>query len=146
MSNLTHEELTNYAGRWLEFSEKCRVVITEAQGVVEKPDAIGFTYITSVLVEAKVSRSDFMRDKDKFSRKNTRHACGQYRYYICENGLITMKDLPARWGLLYVNPNGSIYKARFAYPFEYTISMMRNERNLLLSAYTKVWQSKKRKW
>ncbi|EEO7295542.1 hypothetical protein G6599_004807, partial [Salmonella enterica] len=56
--------------------------------------------------EVKVSRSDFLRDKHKPHRQ--RGGLGDYRYYMCPEGIINISDLPDRWGLLWVNKRGHV--------------------------------------
>ena len=88
--------------RWL--SRHCLVVLYEfATAADENPDVIGWALgAGSVLIECKLSRSDFLRDKAKTVRRNPREGMGQRRYYLCPPGLIQVKDLPPKWGLLWV--------------------------------------------
>jgi hypothetical protein len=67
----------------------------------EQPDAIGFRSNTSCLIEVKVSRADFLRDKLKTFRANPELGVGSWRFYLCPPGIITIDDLPEGWGLLY---------------------------------------------
>jgi hypothetical protein len=68
----------------------------------ENPDVIGWAPGTgSVLIECKLSRSDFLKDATKTVRKNPRTGMGQRRYYLCPPELIQVKDLPPKWGLLW---------------------------------------------
>ncbi|MEB2440984.1 adenylosuccinate synthase [Citrobacter braakii] len=78
-------------------------------GDSERADAWGYRWGWrggSVLVEVKVSRSDFLRDKHKPHRQ--RGGLGDYRYYMCPEGIININDLPDRWGLLWVNKRGHV--------------------------------------
>lgn len=59
-----------------------------------------------MLVEVKVSRSDFLRDKHKPHRHTG--GLGDFRYYMCPEGMIKIEDLPDRWGLLWVNKRGHV--------------------------------------
>jgi hypothetical protein len=69
----------------------------------ENPDVIGWAPVAgSVLIECKLTRSDFVRDAAKIVRRNPRSGMGQRRYYLCPSDLIQVKDLPLRWGLLWV--------------------------------------------
>ncbi|EBA4459058.1 adenylosuccinate synthase [Salmonella enterica] len=80
-----------------------------AVGDTERADAWGYRWGwngCSVLVEVKVSRSDFLRDKHKPHRKSG--GMGDYRYYMCPEGIINISDLPDRWGLLWVNKRGHV--------------------------------------
>jgi len=66
----------------------------------ENPDVIGWGS-GSVLIECKLSRSDFLRDAAKVVRKNPRAGMGHRRYYLCPPDLIQLQDLPPKWGLLW---------------------------------------------
>lgn len=48
----------------------------------------------TILLEAKISRSDFMKDKSKDFRNNPGLGVGLLRYYITPKGLLTLDDLP----------------------------------------------------
>ena len=102
---MTHTELTHYAERWLR-SLGCGFVFRELVSYAsEIPDAVGFTSGHSILVECKVSRADFLRDKKKWFRR-AGNGIGQYRYYACPTGLILPSELPERWGLVYFDERG----------------------------------------
>ncbi|WP_143209781.1 adenylosuccinate synthase [Salmonella enterica] len=78
-------------------------------GDTERADAWGYRWGWrggSVLGEVKVSRSDFLRDKHKPHRQHG--GLGDYRYYMCPEGIINISDLPDRWGLLWVNKRGHV--------------------------------------
>jgi hypothetical protein len=87
--------------RWL--STQCSVVLYEfATAADENPDVIGWAVgAGSGIIECKLSRSDLLRDAAKAARKNPRAGMGQRRYYLCPPDLIQVKDLPAKWGLLW---------------------------------------------
>ena len=70
----------------------------------EKPDSMGFRGGTSCLIEAKVSRADFLVDKNKKFRNNPKLGMGDWRFYICPPNIIAVEDLPEGWGLLYARP------------------------------------------
>lgn len=117
---LTHKALCELAVRWLKrpASQKgpgCTVAISETVNWVngEIPDAIGWRsngtrFNGSVLVEVKVSRSDFLADAKKPHRLKPETAMGAYRYFMCPEGLIQVSELPPRWGLIEVNSRGHI--------------------------------------
>ena len=80
----------------------------------ENPDVIGWAVgAGSIVIECKLSRSDFLRDAAKAARKNPRAGMGQRRYYLCPPDLINVKDLPPKWGLLWA-ANGQIIVKREA--------------------------------
>lgn len=73
----------------------------------ERPDVIGFGCSGhSVLIEVKISRSDFLADRKKFFRIYPDRGMGSQRFYCCPTGLIKIQDLPTGWGLIYVNEKG----------------------------------------
>lgn len=62
---------------------------------------------TSTIIEVKTSHSDFLNDKKKYCRseeaESSGHQIGNYRYYLCPEGVIKPEELPDGWGLLYWN-------------------------------------------
>jgi len=96
--------------RWL--SRQCSVVLYEfATEADENPDVIGWaSRAGSVLIECKLSRSDFLSDARKTVRRNPRAGMGQRRYYLCPPGIIEVKDLPPKWGLLWAVRNEVVVK------------------------------------
>lgn len=80
----------------------------------EQPDAIGFRNGVSCLVEVKVSRSDFLSDKNKRFRKDPSLGAGDWRFYMSPPEIIKQKDLPDGWGLLWVD-KGRVKKV-FGWP------------------------------
>lgn len=65
----------------------------------EIPDIVGYRSTSSIVIEVKVSRSDFRRDARKAHR--SAGGLGLYRFYLCPAGVIDPSELPERWGLLY---------------------------------------------
>ena len=106
MYEITHNDLVARAARWLTNTRKCQPVYTEQNiwAVSESPDAIGWTAHGSVLVECKVSMSDFYRDSAKLFRKHPDLGVGLKRYYMTPPGLISKLQLPKHWGLLECHP------------------------------------------
>ena len=114
-----HTRLCVLAQRWLMRPNSaggpgCGFAITEGwgDGLGEKPDAVGWRRSPldggAIVVEAKVSRADFLADARKPHRLNPSQGVGRWRYYLCPEGLIEPNELPARWGLLYVTRRGSV--------------------------------------
>ena len=95
-----HSTIVAMGVRWL--SRQCSVVLYEfSTAADENPDVIGWAPAAgSVLIECKLSRSDFLRDAAKTVRRNPRAGMGQRRYYLCPSDVIQVKDLPPKWGLL----------------------------------------------
>ncbi len=116
---LTHANLTALAVKWLQRpasrnGAECRLAVSECRSgwTGEIPDAIGWRASGhldgSVVVEVKVSRSDFLADARKPHRNGDSVGLGNWRYYLCPEGIITPSDLPPKWGLLYANTRGHI--------------------------------------
>jgi len=103
MSKLSHADLVCRAQRWLK-SVGCRVVLTElVTSVSETPDAIGWRSGISILIECKTSKADFLKDKKKWFRRKD-YGMGNWRFYLCEPGIIKKEDInDTNWGLLHVN-------------------------------------------
>lgn len=110
---MTHRDLCVNAAKYLKTKGivpfyKCQYVVCELERMGESPDAFGFSSATTQLIEVKVSRSDFLADKNKDWRKKPFNGLGNYRSYMCPTGLINEQDLPYRWGLLWVNEAGIV--------------------------------------
>jgi len=98
---MTHGKLVSRAVNWLR-SYGCGLVLSEqscASG--ETPDAIGWKRgCHSVVVECKISRADFLADRDKTFRQKPETAMGCERFYLAPAGLLKPGELPSGWGLL----------------------------------------------
>lgn len=70
----------------------------------EVPDAIGWRNggRVTILVECKVTRSDFLADMRKPFRVTPAKGVGDWRFYLSPPGIIEPDDLPEGWGLLHV--------------------------------------------
>lgn len=113
----THRELCRLAVGWLKRPASrsgpgCQVAFSESRGdwKGETPDAIGFRAAvhneSSVVVEVKTSRADFLADRKKPHRVNPALGMGSYRYFMAPTGLIKPGELPPKWGLIEVNERG----------------------------------------
>lgn len=105
---LTHTSLVASARRWVVNYGGCSLAFCEMVCAAEVPDVIGFGQWgwRSVVIECKTSRSDFYADRKKPHRQAPALGMGQFRFYCCPAGLLTVADLPERWGLIYVNQRG----------------------------------------
>jgi hypothetical protein len=134
---MTHPQLVEKAVNWLR-RYGCGVVLSEQACVSgEMPDAIGWKRAChSVVVECKVSRSDFHADRAKPSRESAR-ALGCERFYLTPAGLCRVQEIPPGWGLLE-------YKHRQIRIIRPSVSNlrkpqgMRYEMNLLLASLRRV--------
>jgi hypothetical protein len=98
---MNHAFLVAKAVAWLR-RYRCGVVLSEQACVSgEMPDAIGWKRAChSVLVECKVSRADFLADRNKPFRLNPQTGVGSERFYLVAKGLLRVEELPPGWGLL----------------------------------------------
>jgi|SRR5271165_6624254 len=98
---MTHAQMVEKAVRWLR-SYRCGVVLSEqACASGEMPDAIGWKRAChSVLVECKVTRADFLADRDKPFRLKPQNGVGCERFYFTPARLLRPEELPSGWGLL----------------------------------------------
>jgi hypothetical protein len=133
-----HSELCQRAVRWLRGSQRCNPVFSGIASASEVPDAIGWSsnwkLHGSHVVECKVSRTDFLRDKAKlfpteFPKKEcpdcggigyvtgVRKVCvcrapkkmGDFRWFLTPSNLIAPYDLAKHYpdhGLLWLNGRG----------------------------------------
>ena len=137
-SCMTHEKLVTAAVVWLR-RNGCGVVLSEqscASG--ETPDAIGWKRAChSVVVECKISRADFLADREKPFRKKPEKGMGCERFYLVPAGLISANEVPPGWGLLELRGREVVEsvvaskKLRTAVGFRY-------EMNLLLASLRRV--------
>ena len=145
--DITHAHLIQVASKWLKNNghENCPIVITEQACVGNKEivDVIGFNHLHSVMIEVKVSRSDFLKDKKKIYRINQDLGVGNFRFYLTTPGTILPEDLPEKWGLLYytgkriekvVNPFFGNINSKSPNKFS---SNLKEERSILYSGFRK---------
>lgn len=110
INSFTHQFLVEVAYSWLLKNCSCGVAFKELRSLAcnnEFPDVIGFgSGGHSVLIEVKISRSDFFADRKKSFRRNPSMGMGTQRFYCCPEGLIQVEELPPGWGLIYVDQKG----------------------------------------
>ena len=100
VEKLTHDEVADIGAKKLRsmgYPISFSNMTSATHG--EQPDALGMNaYADSFLLEAKVSRSDFLSDKNKPWRKD---GCGigMRRAYITPKGLLNISDIPYGWEL-----------------------------------------------
>lgn len=150
---MTHKEMVEIGYRWMLKNARCGIGFKELTCAYngETPDVIGFSsWGHSVIVECKISRSDFLKDKKKPFRINPEIGMGKYRFYCCPTGLIKQEELPERWGLIYVNdkgratlvynPYGGVYKTKGCFSPERGFkSNILSEHQLLYSALRRLF-------
>lgn len=141
----THADLVKIAEKWLYGTMKCGVVFTELVAMCsEIPDAFGLRSDYTILVECKTSRADFFADQKKIFRHIPENGVGDYRFYLCREGLISPNELPSKWGLLYWNgkqvkkivaPKGNISHLWKDFRFE---KSFHSEHRMLYSALRRI--------
>lgn len=143
---MTHADLCSIAVKWLQRANSaggpgCHVAVSECRSgwTGEVPDAIGFRAAGSlddgsIVVECKTSRSDFLADRKKAHRAGG--GCGNWRYFMAPEGIISPDELPERWGLLTINGRGHVkavvglaVKYRESYAKDADIAYWRHEAN-----------------
>jgi hypothetical protein len=135
---MTHAQLVEKAVHWLR-RYRCGVVLSEQACVSgEMPDAIGWKRAChSVLVECKVTRSDFLVDRAKPFRLKPEHGVGCERFYLVPARLVRAEELPQGWGLLELH-RGKIETAHPSAKNLRTAAGFRCEMNLLLASLRRV--------
>lgn len=99
VSKLTHGQLVTLGARWLRYEKNCSIVIEEpATAGFVKPDVMGFQIYSSMMIEVKVSKNDFLADKKK---KGYNQKLADYNYYLVPADLIKPEEVRENWGLIY---------------------------------------------
>lgn len=114
IKGFTHRQIIEICYKWVLKRGSCGFAFKDLKCLEpEIADVIGFgSGDHSILIECKVSRSDFMADKKKSFRKYPERGLGRYRFYAAPKDLIKVSELPDNWGLIEVNDKG---KARMKY-------------------------------
>ena len=135
---MTHAHLVEKAVRWLRHY-RCGVVLSEQACVSgEMPDAIGWKRAChSVLIECKITRSDFLVDRGKPFRLKPEQGVGCERFYLVPAGLVRSEELPQGWGLL-EHDRGKIQTVLAGAKNLRSATGFRYEMNLLLASLRRV--------
>jgi hypothetical protein len=135
---MNHAFLVAKAVEWLR-RYRCGVVLSEQACVSgEMPDAIGWKRAChSVLVECKISRADFLADRNKPFRQTPHLGVGSERFYLVPKALVRLEELPPGWGLLEYRNRG-IETVRASKKNLRTEEGFRCEMNLLLASLRRV--------
>lgn len=135
---MNHAFLVAKAVEWLR-RYRCGVVLSEQACVSgEMPDAIGWKRAChSVLVECKISRADFLADRNKPFRQTPHLGVGSERFYLVPKALVRLEELPPGWGLLEYRNRG-IEIVRASKKNLRTEEGFRCEMNLLLASLRRV--------
>lgn len=137
---MTHQQLVRLAEQWLRSRYRCGIVLSEqscAGG--ETPDVIGWKgRCRSVVIECKISRADFLADREKPFRKNPELAMGCERFYLAPQGLIRADELPAKWGLLESKGHEVRMRVKPCRQSQRSLTGFEWEMNLLLASLRRV--------
>lgn len=70
----------------------------------EDPDVWATNGYQTTMIEVKTSHADFLADQKKWARSKAAELAdkqmGNFRYYLCPEGVIKEEELPNNWGLL----------------------------------------------
>ena len=119
--NYAHNDLIDIGRKWLmnpysngskDYGHSaCSVILSELCAHTrygEIPDILGFNnnVSRSILIECKISRSDFYADLKKQHRHPALElGIGSQRWYLAPVGIIPIDKVPEKWGLLEVANN-----------------------------------------
>uniref|UniRef100_A0A6M3JPV8 Uncharacterized protein n=1 Tax=viral metagenome TaxID=1070528 RepID=A0A6M3JPV8_9ZZZZ len=140
MIMITHSGLVLKGERWLygnsQFKNRYKANVVFRELVTwcrETPDLLGWTRgsVTSILIEAKVSRGDFKAECRKLHRRVPERAMGNFRFYLTPYGLIRPEEVPGSWGLLWLSKTAK--SIRLVKPAEYQKANTKEEYKFLLS-------------
>lgn len=104
---LSHKEVAIKATKFAQRIFGCPIGAWEFCGGWNNEKCDGFIVNSrnSFLIEAKVSRQDFKKDFKKDFRKNEKLGVGDFRLYACPKGLLSLEELPDKWGLIEIDEN-----------------------------------------
>lgn len=136
---MTHKEIVGKVAKWLKRHKQniavpnCTLILKELVSLNhsgEVPDVLGFNCWSSVMIEVKCSRKDFIRDQRKRHKKHSEGA-GEFKFYCCPERLLTPMQMPDGYGLLWIDDKGKISIMKEAK--RHKNADMRTERSMLLS-------------
>lgn len=139
----THQGLVECAAKWLAGTKRCPVVVKELYSrCSEFPDAMGFQMtcgcgcakMTSITVECKASRADFLNDRKKSHRHQVDlTAKGDFRFYLVgETVAVDAAELPEGWGLLRMQGD-RVRVVRDAVRQDRTVESLREEASFMFA-------------
>ncbi|WP_210465930.1 hypothetical protein [Rufibacter roseolus] len=104
---MTYEDLVASACKWILTEGSCAAVFKEFADGEEtgpRPDVIGIgSFGRSILLKAYVSRADFEKDVQNKAWQTPGQEMGRYRFLCVPFNEIQETEVPANWGLIYVN-------------------------------------------
>ena len=106
---MTHFELCKKTAE--RFVSSVALFEVSMLGIPERPDVLDFnSSCRSTLFEIKMSRSDFLADRKKYSRA-VEPWFGEKRYFVCYGDFIKEDEVPQGWGLYHFK-NDKFYKIK----------------------------------
>ena len=137
-----HANLVIKVDRWMKNTIGCGVTFREFVAYTstgEIPDVIGWVNGYCIMAEVKISRTDFLSDKNKTHRQPilSSNVLGHWRFYITLPGVARPDEIPDGWGLYELHGNrimhiaGAKYKNCGQPPFQ---SNRRDEVAIMYSA------------
>lgn len=104
VKDISHDELAEVGAKWLK-NNGFKYTFSNMRSMThgEQPDALGINASgETFLIEVKVTRSDFLKDKHKPWRQGDKTGYGMRRAYLAPKGLIKHDEIPYGWELLEV--------------------------------------------
>ena len=112
-NNLRHEELLKTAATFINnkglthFGKSTYVVCNYNDGM-EPIDVFGFGGGCTQIIKVITTRMELNLDLERAYRKCPKYGIGEFRSYLCPNGLLNKEDIPKNWGLLWCDNKGKI--------------------------------------
>ncbi len=129
---MKHDELVKRGVKWLKNNQvsimRFPIILPEFRCYANSiPDVIGLNHNRTAVIECKISRADYLADKNK-GHKRYRFQLGNYRYYLCPANLLLPNEINGGWGLLYCHPHkitiekeSEIFSVELTRPQEYQV-------------------------
>ena len=107
-----HYQLCELGGKFLKSRKNAKpwrtpnkyVAVELIAATAEQPDVWATNGYDTSIIEVKTSHSDFLADQKKWIRSKAAETAdlqlGNFRYYLCPEGVIKEEELPENWGLL----------------------------------------------
>ncbi|MBC3539785.1 hypothetical protein ACFSC6_21140 [Rufibacter sediminis] len=107
---MTHKDLVEIAYKWVLKEAGCAIAFRDFVSVEQSelyPDVIGVgSFAKSVSVKVDVSKPYYLKSINKEIWLNPEKGMGRFRFLCVPKDLVQPADLPANWGLIYVNDKG----------------------------------------
>ena len=112
-SNLRHEELLKTAAKFIKNKGlahfgKSPYVVCNYNDAMEPIDVFGFGGSCTQVIKVITTHMELNLDLERAYRKCPKYGVGEFRSYLCPNGLLNKEDIPKNWGLLWCDNKGKI--------------------------------------